>query len=517
MKQKEVEQRVRNAMEHAAPDKADEILNACSGRPEASEAPLPERKKKSSHIMRICAAAAAAVIVFVSVWLIAGYRTTRTVDSIVMLDVNPSFSLSVNAKETVLAVEALNEDARSVLGDMELSGVSLEVAINALIGSMLQNGYLDELQNSILVSVENDDANRSEQLRAKVASAINSCMSGDQLEGAVLSQTVSGSDDALKALAEQYGISLGKAALIQEVLSQDATLTFADLAGLSVNEIALISNSKQQTSGEISVSQTGTVSTKAYIGRDEALAAACAHAGVQTEDLLQTEVEFDSENGVMVYEVEFRVGNTEYEYDIDAKTGEILKQKIEDNTPGHDPSTHPGGPSGDQSFIGETAAQEAALKHAGYSASDAAYIRSSVEYDDGRAEYYEVEFRVGNTAYEYKIDLYSGAVLAHETETRPQSSAGATTSPSATPTPAPATPTPAPSAPYIGEEAAKAAAFAHAGVDASSVVKLEIEFDFDDDHGPVYEIEFHSGRMEFDYEIDARTGAILKSESDFDD
>ncbi len=430
MKQKEVEQRVRNAMEHAAPDKADEILNACSGRPEASEAPLPERKKKSSHIMRICAAAAAAVIVFVSVWLIAGYRTTRTVDSIVMLDVNPSFSLSVNAKETVLAVEALNEDARSVLGDMELSGVSLEVAINALIGSMLQNGYLDELQNSILVSVENDDANRSEQLRAKVASAINSCMSGDQLEGAVLSQTVSGSDDALKALAEQYGISLGKAALIQEVLSQDATLTFADLAGLSVNEIALISNSKQQTSGEISVSQTGTVSTKAYIGRDEALAAACAHAGVQTEDLLQTEVEFDSENGVMVY---------------------------------------------------------------------------------------EVEFRVGNTAYEYKIDLYSGAVLAHETETRPQSSAGATTSPSATPTPAPATPTPAPSAPYIGEEAAKAAAFAHAGVDASSVVKLEIEFDFDDDHGPVYEIEFHSGRMEFDYEIDARTGAILKSESDFDD
>ncbi|HBV52880.1 MAG TPA: cell wall protein, partial [Clostridiales bacterium] len=86
------------------------------------------------------------------------------------------------------------------------------------------------------------------------------------------------------------------------------TLTFADLAGLSVNEIALISNSKQQTSGEISVSQTGTVSTKAYIGRDEALAAACAHAGVQTEDLLQTEVEFDSENGVMVYEVEFRVG-----------------------------------------------------------------------------------------------------------------------------------------------------------------------------------------------------------------
>ena len=229
-------------------------------------------------------------------------------------------------------------------------------------------------------------------------------------------------------------------------------------------------------------------------------------------------MEFDSEDGVMVYEVEFIAGSTEYEYDINARTGEILKQKIEDHTgAGTNPPVNPGDSSGDQSFIGEAAARAAALKHAGHAESEASYIRSSVEYDDGRAEYYEVEFRIGSTEYEYKIDLYSGAVLSYETESRPQQSAGAATTPSATPTPAPATPTPAPSSSYIGAEAAKAAAFAHAGVDASSVVKLEIEFDFDDDHGPVYEIEFHSGRMEFDYEIDARTGAILKSESDFDD
>ena len=98
MKQKEVEQRVRVAVEHAAPDKADEILTACGSRPEAAQTPAPERKKRSVHIIRFCAAAAAVVLVFVSVWLIAGYRVNKTVDSIVMLDVNPSFSLSVNAK-----------------------------------------------------------------------------------------------------------------------------------------------------------------------------------------------------------------------------------------------------------------------------------------------------------------------------------------------------------------------------------------------------------------------------------
>ena len=39
----------------------------------------------------------------------------------------------------------------------------------------------------------------------------------------------------------------------------------------------------------------------------------------------------------------------------------------------------------------------------------------------------------------------------------------------------------------------------------------------DEDGKLVYEIEFKSGNMEYDYEIDARTGAILKHEAELDD
>ena len=125
---------------------------------------------------------------------------------------------------------------------MDLTGTDLDVAVNALIGSMLQNGYLSELQNAILVSVENQDAARSAQLQQQLTDTINSVFQGGHLEGAVLTQTVTETAD-LNDLARQYGISVGKAALIQDVTAQDATLTFASLAPLSVNEIALIAES----------------------------------------------------------------------------------------------------------------------------------------------------------------------------------------------------------------------------------------------------------------------------------
>ena len=262
MKQQELEQRVTTAVEHATPDKLETVLSECETRQHAIANLAPQRKKKITGWLRVCAAATAVVILFVSVYFIARFRKDTAVDSIVMLDVNPSFSLSINSKEKVLSFDALNEDAKAVLGNMDLSGVSLEVAVNALIGSMLQNGYLDELQNSILVSVENDNFERSERLREKVATAINHCMSSDQLEGAVLSQTVRSTDAQIKALSEKYKISLGKAVLIQELISQDATLRFEDLAALSVNEIALISHSKKLAADSISQKALRHISAK---------------------------------------------------------------------------------------------------------------------------------------------------------------------------------------------------------------------------------------------------------------
>lgn len=330
-------------------------------------------------------------------------------DSIITLDVNPSISLTVNTNEKIVDAEGLNEDGVTVLDDMDLEGVDMDVAVNAVIGSMLQKGYLNDLQNVVLVSVENTDEEKSAELQEQISSVINSAFQNGNLDGAVLSQSVDDTDE-LEQIAREYGISLGKAALIQEVIAQDSTLTVEELAPLSITEIALISQSRDVIVG--TVTQDGTVSDKAYISREEALESAYSYAGVNAEDVLKVETELDSDDGIMIYEIEFRTETGKYECSIDARTGQILE--FETNT--EDQSSQNSGKGTGGQYIGEDAAKTAALSDAGTTAGNVKYVNAWLEYDDGSPSYYKVEFEANSVKYKYNIDMYSGEVLGKWTE-----------------------------------------------------------------------------------------------------
>lgn len=66
---------------------------------------------------------------------------------------------------------------------------------------------------------------------------------------------------------------------------------------------------------------------------------------------------------------------------------------------------------------------------------------------------------------------------------------------------------------YITAERAKEIALADAGLSASSVVFIRAQQDWEDGRA-VYEVEFYSGSVEYDYEIDATTGAIRSADRD---
>lgn len=505
MRDEQLEKRIADAVQHAAPDVLDRILSSYDeqkGNVISMSEIVNTNNKRSKRRWTSLVAVAAALALCVSVFGYNFWKSGSAVDSVVLLDVNPSISLTLNTREEVLSANALNEEAQVVLGDMDLKGTDLNVAVNAIIGSMFQNGYLSDLQNSILVSVENADEQRSAQLQAEISNVINSSFGSSGVGASVLSQTVTETDE-LTQLAQTYGISVGKAALIQEVVAQDSTLTVESLAPLSINEIALISSSRNLTTN--TVAQTGSASDKAYIGENAALSAAAAHAGISVSDVTWSEVEFDCDDGIMLYEVEFRTSSAKYECDINATTGEVVKFEQEGGfqtgTANTNTNTGTTTNTATTSYIGEEAAKAAALADAGCKAEDTVYLAAWLEYDDGRPEHYEVEFMVGNTRYEYEIALTSATVIKSDRESYGNSGNSGTTGNTSG------------STNYIGEDAALSAALTHAGVSSADISGQKVEFDFDDGYA-IYEIEFRSGRYEYEYEIDAVSGQVIKSEMD---
>ena len=91
-------------------------------------------------------------------------------------------------------------------------------------------------------------------------------------------------------------------------------------------------NSGNAASGSTGSGNASSGSTT-DIGADAAKNAAFRHAGVSASDATRVKVERDRDNGVLLYEVEFRVGNYEYEYEISATTGEVLghSREVEDD------------------------------------------------------------------------------------------------------------------------------------------------------------------------------------------
>ena len=475
MKNKEILARLSEEIRSATPDISDRL----SLSPHEKRTEVIKMSKSNKIKKWIIGASAAAVIALAAGIGFAGNQYF-SVATVIGIDVNPSIELRVNKNDTVVKALALNSDAEIILDEMKLKGVDCDVAVNALIGSMLRHGYIDELKNSILISVDNPDAQKSAELEERLMNEINSILSGSSVEPAVMAQSVS-DDASLKSLAEQYGISAGKATLIQKICNADPTKTFESLAGLSVNDLYLIAETKS-ISTENSVTQ-GTPSSASYITADEAEQAALSHAGISSSDVSYITCELDFDDGIMVYEVEFISGNTEYEYDINAIDKSVLKFSTEraDNYS----QSGQGGSSGNAGSITEAEAQQAAFSHAGVSG--ATVIKAEYDRDDNK---YEIEFIAGSYKYEYEISASDGRVF--ESEKEAVKSSGTAYS--------------------VSADEARQKALSHAGV--TDPYEFEIDYDRDDNK---YEVEFKSGGYEYSYDINAATGEILKSEKERDD
>ena len=199
-------------------------------------------------------------------------------------------------------------------------------------------------------------------------------------------------------------------------------------------------------------------------------------------------VETETRGCRTVYDVEFRFGGFEYEYWISAEDGAIVKDSWElDPEKTLEMAREQG-----NGAIDEARALSAALTDAGVAAE--AVVSSKVERDaEGGLRLYEVSFCTADAEYEYDIDAATGAVCGVSVERFSQDEA--------------ARPGQTLPAAALSREDARRAALADAGLTEAQATVTKLKLDYEDGVR-VYEIEFVTDEAEYEYEIDASTGAI---------
>ena len=152
-----------------------------------------KRKSTSRKTGLIAAMAVCLVAVFALVLGITMFGGESKASAIVSLDVNPSIQIEVDENGKVIKVQAMNDDAAEIIGTMDLSGSTLEVAVNAIVGAMVRAGKLSEIQNSILLSVNAKNAELEKQISDRLTAEVNKAM---QESGEVLTVKINAAVNA---------------------------------------------------------------------------------------------------------------------------------------------------------------------------------------------------------------------------------------------------------------------------------------------------------------------------------
>ena len=399
MTNEKMEQRLASAVEKTAPDDVGGVLSRCEMRKgTVINMPIMKTAKRKWTIL---VAACLAVVLLAGGGVL--YQQANAVASVVSLDVNPSIELKVNSSEKVLVCTPLNDDAKAILADMgegaDLKGAKLDVAVNAIVGSLVRNGYLSSISSAIMISVEDKNADRAQKLQQELASAVDVVLQTGESKASVLTQTVQQNAE-LDQQARENNISTGKAALVNRVLALNSTLKFEELAAFSVGELK-------------DLIEAGAPAMP--IGKDKALDIAVKAFGSTTSaQISYSEVDAELDETPAHYEVEIITqSGEEFEYKIDAYTGVILETKREaaDGTET---------PSGDSSFptLGSTnyaKVKAIILKYLGISENNIYDMNIKLEVEDGTLVY-EVEFKSDHIEYSFKINAATGVVLEYEAE-----------------------------------------------------------------------------------------------------
>jgi len=521
MKTKELESKIFAALSEMTPKNAfEKISEKIIPAPINKERTEIKMTIKRNNLSKFSLIAAAACFVLV-VGIFGGfyYNANFAPDSIIDIDVNPSIEIVTSKKDRVLKVSAVNEDAVEILDGMDLKNSSLKVAVNAIVGSMVQKGFVADENSGILVTVSNKDEVKAKKIRNSIVSSIDASLGELKVEAPIINQTVSESDNA-KAFAEENKISLGKAVFVLKLSEKDSSLDKNILAKKNIKELAQIVIDKKIDISDIADydyddsiweniadsiedvndnnedEKVPVSSQPEIISAEKAKDIALKHAGLKSADFIKAEL--DRDDKVKKYDVEFKADGYEYDYEINAQSGKVFSFDKELDDDFKLQQNISSSASSNVSLISAKEAKDIALKHAELKSAD--FIKAELD-RDGKVKKYDVEFKANGYEYDYEINAQSGKVLSFDKE-RIDDDDVKVNAPVVSQTP------------LISAKEAKEIALNHAGVSKASFIKAELD---EDDGIYKYEVEFIFENIDYEYEINAVSGKVISFEKEIDD
>ncbi|MCI8669259.1 MAG: hypothetical protein HFI34_07050 [Lachnospiraceae bacterium] len=461
----------------------------------------------------------------------------QSVQSKIYITINPAICLDLSKDGKILEIEALNADGQNLLSDYQYDEKDRIAVAEELIQKSIDSGYLEK-GGKVTLSIEsenNDDYmkydsefkdvvfnnfGRKQDIDIQVRKIITlekakeivldycglktawfkgiKCDAGheeavyelnfvvDQMEYLCKIDAVSGNILYCEMKPDE---SIDKDSEEEKKPSPDKETSSAMYEFSSEKPKNITSKQDKQSIEYVSSDDLPVVETtvpmtettvsepkaeRQLIGEEAAKQIALQHAGAGQVSNLK--VSLDKSEKKIVYEIEFYVGNDEYEYEIDAYSGKILEYDLDI----HETSSQVAG-----SMISEEKAKQIALQHAGIT--QAVFEKVKCDKDDDEIVY-EIEFYAGNNEYEYEIDGYTGKIIDYDIDSNDDEITNDS------------------NRNIISESEAKQIALQHAGVSQITFTEVKCERD---DGTIVYEIEFYEGNNEYEYEIDGYTGKVL--------
>ena len=246
------------------------------------------------------------------------------------------------------------------------------------------------------------------------------------------------------------------------------------------------------------------------ISMEAAQEVALKAANIAAEDAAISATTLNEVAGTSCYKVEFTSGDYAYAYTVNAETGAVMEMSSQEknavDTQAQTEATVPAADSATtQSSAAATAqtvtgtvdeemAQKIALEHAGVKATDATITKSKLDYE-GRRQVYEIEWYAGGKKYDYEIAVDTGEILSSGYDEKTSGWSGSNSS-NVT----------------VSEADAKQTALGRVS-GATEKDIYEWEFDYDDGR-PEYEGKIIYGGTEYDFTIDASSGAVIEWEAE---